>query len=51
MSYEFLLDNPAQAGSAGDVLIGDDMLEVITNSVEEFYLVYSAIGYDIARKL
>jgi UDP-N-acetylmuramoyl-tripeptide--D-alanyl-D-alanine ligase len=51
VSHEFLLDNPTQAGTAGDVLIGDDMIEIITNSVEEFYLMYSAIWYDIAQTL
>lgn len=51
ISYEFLLDNPMQAGVAGDVLIGDDMIDIITNSVETYYIIYAAIGYDIARKL
>ena len=51
ISYEFLLDNPTQAGIAGDVLIGDNIVEIITNCVEEYYLIYSAIGYDIAQKL
>jgi UDP-N-acetylmuramoyl-tripeptide--D-alanyl-D-alanine ligase len=51
VSHEFLLDNPAQAGTAWDVLIGDDVVEIITNSVEVYYLMYAAIWYDIAQKL
>ncbi len=51
VSHEFLLDNPTQAGSGGNALIGDDMIEIITNSVETYYLMYVAIWYDIARKL
>jgi UDP-N-acetylmuramoyl-tripeptide--D-alanyl-D-alanine ligase len=51
VSHEFLLDNPAQAGTAGDVLIGDSLIEIITNSVEVYYLMYVAIWYDIAQKL
>lgn len=51
ISHEFILDNPAQAGTAGNVLIGDDMVEIITNSVEEYYLMYVAIWYDVALQL
>gem|GEM_PF-2704009 len=43
VSHEYLMDNPAQTGMAGDVLIGDDIIEIITNSIENYYLIYSAI--------
>lgn len=51
ISYEYLMDNPHQAGMAWDVLLWEDMLEIVTNSIESYYLLYSAIGYDIALQL
>lgn len=51
VSHEFLLDNPSQAGIAGNVMIWDDIIEIITNSVESYYLIYSAIGYSFACRL
>lgn len=51
LSYEYLMDNPTKAGIAGDVSIINDVLEIITNSIEQYYLIYTAIWYSIALEL